>query len=419
MGYFVLENNNMPVSGEVRISGAKNAVLPIMAASVLCERVVLHNCPVLSDTYAAAGILKSLGFGFSMHDNTAVIERKVPCGCVLPPDLCGKMRSSVLFLAPLAARAGTVAASVPGGCCLGARPIDMHLSALEKMGADIGCSGCDIFLEAKNGLKGADIHFDFPSVGATETAVIAAAAAKGKTRIFNPAMEPEVKDLCDFLNAAGAKINFGDVIEIEGVEKLADSVEYTVMPDRIEAGTYMLAAAVTGGELFLRDTVPEHLDPLICLLCDMGCIIKCDGKSIYIDAPKGLENPCGISTAPYPMLPTDLQPQLTALFAVKRGVCTVRENIFEGRDKHIPQLNKMGADIIRQDSRTFVVNGRDAPLDAAVIKASDLRCGAALVLAALTARGSVVIENGDYILRGYEDICEKMSMIGVKMVYKA
>ena len=418
MGTFVLENRGMPVSGAVEISGAKNSALPLLAASVLCGRTVLNNCPHLSDTFAAIDILKKLGFKAELENNRAVVETAYTHISGIPRELCGKMRSSVLFLAPVTARCGCGRVCAPGGCRLGERPVNMHLYALEKLGAKITLANGEILAEAENGFSGADIFLAFPSVGATETAVMAAAAAYGKTRIFNPALEPEIEDLCIFLNSAGADIKFGSVIEINGNCGLLGNAEHRVIPDRIEAGTYLAAAAITGGELFLRKTRPEHLGPVCEMLRGMGCVINCGSDDIYIDAPAGLWNPPFLETGPYPQFPTDMQPQMTALFAANRGECVIREAIFEGRQGHIGELRKMGAEIIIADKHTFMVKGGGHALSCADTAATDLRCGAALLLAALTARrGKSTVKNGEYILRGYENICEKMGLIGVDLKY--
>ncbi|MBQ6554439.1 MAG: UDP-N-acetylglucosamine 1-carboxyvinyltransferase [Firmicutes bacterium] len=385
MGFFILESRGLPVSGEVHISGAKNAALPIMAAAVMCGDIRLENCPRLSDTRAAADIIRALGLECEIGGNIFTTRQTDILNFSVPPPLCRKMRSSVLFLAPAAVRAGKAVICAPGGCRLGERPIDMHLEVLEKMGAEIRCFDDIIEIEAKNGFTGGDIYLKFPSVGATETAVMAGAAAKGRTRIFSPAVEPEIEDLCAFLNKAGAEISFGDVIEISGRGGMLGSAEHRIISDRIETGTYMALAAITGGELFIRDTAPDKLDFVIRLLEDMGCIIKRGGTEIYIDAPKNLQNPPETVTAPYPLFPTDMQPQLTALAAVSKGDCLIRENIFEGRYRHIPQLCKAGADIEIRGEREFMIHGLGHGLKSAVFEASDLRCGAALILAAACA----------------------------------
>ncbi len=417
MGYFTVSGLDMPVSGEVRISGAKNAALPELAAAVLCEGAALDNCPRLSDIETAAKILENAGFSFERAGGcVSVLPRENQNGCV-PEELCGKMRSSILFLAPLLCRCGEAAVYMPGGCCLGARPVDLHIYVLETLGAKISADNCKITASAPNGLNGAEIDLPIPSVGATETAVMAAACASGESVIKNPAMEPEIEDLCRFLNSAGADTVFGREIKIRGKNGLLERAQHSVMPDRIEAGTYLAAAAITGGELYLKNAEQRHILPFIKILENMGCIIKSRSQSIYIDAPGCLYSPGLVETAPYPEFPTDLQPQLTALLAVKRGKCTVRENIFESRLGHIPQLRKMGADIEIHDERTFTVRGLDGPLKSESVRATDLRCGAALILAGLAAKNGNRVEGGEYILRGYEDICKKMSLIGIKIKY--
>ncbi|MBQ9519632.1 MAG: UDP-N-acetylglucosamine 1-carboxyvinyltransferase, partial [Firmicutes bacterium] len=383
MGYFTVYGTEMPVSGEVTISGAKNAALPELAAAVLCERAVLENCPKLSDTQTAAEILEKTGFSFKREGKTVFITPNGGENTEVSKQLCGKMRSSVLFLAPLLCRCGRAAVYMPGGCCLGARPVDLHIYALERLGAKVECGGEKICARAPNGLNGAEITLPLPSVGATETAIMAAACARGESIVKNPAIEPEIEDLCRFLNSAGADISFGKEIKIRGQNGLLGRAKHRVMPDRIEAGTYLAAAAITGGELYLKNAGAGHISAFIKILEDMGCIIKTGDGQIYIDAPARLYLPDLVETAPYPAFPTDLQPQLTALMAVKRGKCTVRENIFESRLGHIPQLMKMGADIEILDNSTFTVNGLDGPFIGKNVRACDLRCGAALLLAGL------------------------------------
>ncbi len=415
MGYFVIDGLKMPVSGEVVISGAKNAALPIMAASMLCSSAELVRCPVLSDTEAAAKILKTAGFECT-RDKTFKIRRISDGKAEIPRELCGAMRSSVLFAAPFLCRFGYVRMCAPGGCRLGARPIDIHLDILAKTGAEITYDNDSITAKA-DCLKGAEIVLPFPSVGATETAIMAGVCADGRTIIKNPAQEPEIHDLCSFLNFAGADIHCGKEIEINGKNSLLGTAAHRIMPDRIEAGTYLAAAAVTGGELFLKNAVYEHIRPFADILTQMSAAVCQTETGMYIDAPERLYNPDFVETAPYPLFPTDMQPQLTALAAVKCGDCLIKENIFETRFAHIPQLNKMGADIEQKSPREFLVHGINRRLESKTISASDLRCGAALILAALSAKDGAVIQNGDYILRGYEDICQKMSLIGVKMQY--
>ncbi|MBR6400849.1 MAG: UDP-N-acetylglucosamine 1-carboxyvinyltransferase [Firmicutes bacterium] len=416
MGYFKVWGGGLPVSGEVCISGAKNAALPIIAAAVLCKRVCLENCPRLSDTATAAEILDTAGFCFDRCGGGVNIEKTdIGCACI-PQEMCGKMRSSVLFIAPLLRRFGCVTLFMPGGCRLGARPVDMHLDLLREMGAKISICGDSITARADN-LHGIKTRLPFPSVGATETAIMAAVCAEGESEIHNAAKEPEIDDLCAFLNKAGADIRRGEILVIRGRNSLLGDVRHRIMPDRIEAGTYMAAAAITGGELFLKNAVYEHISAFAEVLMQMGCAVRENGDSIYIEAPERLYNPEYIATAPYPLFPTDMQPQLTALAAVKCGDCLIKENIFETRCGHVPQLNKMGAKIELLSRREFLVHGTESRLSPAVTEAADLRCGAALILAALAADGCSVIKNGGYILRGYEDICKKMSLIGVKIKY--
>lgn len=414
MGEYIIQGGRV-LSGEVKISGAKNAALPITAAALLTEGAVIYNCPDLSDTRVCIDILRSLGCRCYFRSNVLTIEPYGVWNYEIGQELCRKMRSSVTFLGALMGIFGRAAIYCPGGCALGKRPIDIHLEALSLMGAEITeeegkitCSGL---------LKGAEITLRYPSVGATENIILAAVKAQGTTTVKNCAREPEISALAEFLNRAGAKIQGAgtDTLVIEGVKKL-HRCEYTVIGDRIEAGTYMCAAAITGGELFITGVEGGMLRPVIKVMSDMGCIVRESRNMIYIDAPKTLTAVKEIVTAPYPGFPTDMQAQLTAVMSVAQGTGTIKETVFEARNKHIAELNKMGADIVCTGGNYFTINGT-GELKGCTLSAGDLRGGAALVLAALRAQGESCVQNAHYIQRGYERFTEKLTDIGAEICF--
>lgn len=411
MGKYIVHGGNK-LSGEVEIGGAKNAILPILAATILIEgSATIYNSPRLSDTYTTLSILNELGLKTTFEDNTITVISSPLVVSTLNEELVKKMRSSTLFMGSLLGRYGCVQISQSGGCNLGKRPIDIHLKAFERLGAKISENDGFITCSASK-LIGTKISLDFQSVGATENIMLAAVLAEGETVIYNCAREPEIIDLQNFLNSAGAKISGAGtgIITIQGVKKLV-STKHTVIPDRIEAATYILAGAITGGELFIRNIIPYHIQPLITLLQNMGCIIKTDTSSIYIDAPDRLIAPNCIRTQPYPGFPTDVQPQMTALLSVASGKCKMKETIFEARNKHINELNKMGANIVLTTPTTFDITGV-ASLRGANVDITDLRCGAALIIAALSARGKSTLNNSFHVERGYQDILKKLTLIG-------
>ncbi len=402
------------LNGRIRISGAKNAALKHMVACLLTDEPVnLENCPVnLGDIKMQAAVLKTLGAEVVLReDGMAMIHAKAIESHVAPYDLVRKMRASVLILGPLLARYGKAEVSLPGGCAIGTRPIDMHLDALSLMGAEIKLDGGYVKAEAPNGLKGAEINFSKVSVGATENIMMAATLAKGVTIINNAAREPEIVDQGEALIKMGAKIEgLGTArIVIEGVEKL-HGVTHEIVPDRIEAGTYMIAVAMTGGKVVLENVRPEHLITLIGPLKEAGMHIEQDGKDLIVERNgvdlKGFD----IMTEPHPGFPTDLQAQLMSLMTICKGAGMITETIFENRFMHVPELIRMGAEITVHGNSALVrgVSG----LKGAEVMATDLRASVALVLAGLVAEGETVVNRIYHLNRGYEKLVEKLSACG-------
>lgn len=412
MERYIIDGSRV-LSGEVRISGAKNAALPIAAAALLTEGAVIYNCPDLSDIRVCIDILTSLGCKCDYRSNVLSIEPYGISCCKITKELCARMRSSVTFLGALMGKCQRAELYCPGGCALGERPIDIHLEALADMGAEITCEENGII--CKGALRGADITLRYPSVGATENIILAAVKAKGSTTLRNCAREPEICALADFLNMAGARISGAGspVITVEGVEGL-HRCEYTVPGDRIEAGTYMCAAAITGGELFIRGVDGAVMGAVTEAMQATGCVIKESRSLIYIDAPKRLAAIDRIVTEPYPGFPTDMQAQFTSVLSKAEGMSVIEESVFEQRNKHIPELNKMGADISCTGGRHFEINGV-CRLKGSVLRAYDLRGGAALAVAALGAEGRSIIYDNGFIRRGYERFAEKLSDIGAEI----
>lgn len=409
MGEYIIKGGRV-LSGEVKISGAKNAALPIIAASLMTEGAIIYNCPDLLDTRVCIDILKSLGCACSFRSNVLIVEPYGLNKCEITEELCSKMRSSVTFLGALMGKTGEASVYLPGGCVLGKRPVDIHLDAIRLMGGEITEEDNKIICRGK--MQGAQISMRYPSVGATENIILAAVLAKGTTTIKNCAMEPEICALADFLVRAGAKINGAgsDTIVIEGVEKL-HRCEYTVIGDRIEAGTFMCAAAATGGELFIKGVQAEHLKAVTRVIRELGCVVKESRGLVYIDAPERVSPIKWLETGPYPGFPTDMQAQLTAVLSKADGVSSLEENVFEARNRHIAELNKMGADIDCIEGKHFKINGA-VRLKGCGLYSGDLRGGAALVIAALGAVGESRVHNIDYIQRGYENFHCKLADVG-------
>jgi len=402
------------LSGELAVHGAKNAVLPILAGTLLTGNSVLHNCPDLTDVTAACNILEYLGCSAKREGDCAVISSDSLCCCEIPDNLMREMRSSVVFLGAVIARCGKARVSLPGGCELGPRPIDLHLSSLEKLGVEIqedhGYLNCTV----PDDLHGATISLPFPSVGATENIMLAACTAKGETIIYNAAREPEIVDLANFLCSAGANITIKDngTIYITGVAQL-DEVEYSVIPDRIAAATYLCCAAITGGDVLLRNVVPEHLTAVFPILEEAGCMIKLGHNMIYLTSPLRPKPLHMVRTMPYPGFPTDAQSPLMALSCIASGTSIYVENIFESRYKQASELARMGAKI-KVEGRVAVVEGVPS-LHSATVMCTDLRGGAALCTAALVAEGVSEITHIHHIERGYQDFDKNLSSMGAIM----
>ena len=404
------------IHGEVTISGAKNAVLPIIIGTLLAEDIsVLHDVPKLSDVATIKEVLEILGAKVALEDHTMTVDSRNVNNYNAPYNYIQKMRASVLIMGPLLARLGRAKISMPGGCAIGTRPIDLHLKGLEALGADIQINHGDMNAEVVDGkLKGDRIYLDFPSVGATEHIMMAAATAEGTTIIENAAEEPEIVDLANFLNSMGASIRGAgtNVIKIEGVEKL-HGTNYTIIPDRIEAGSYMIAAAITGGDLLVKNVIVDHIKPLIAKLVECGMEVREESGNLRILGKRPLKA-VDIKTMPYPGFPTDMQAQFMALMTVAEGTSVFTETVFENRFMHADELRRMGANI-KIDGRNAIVEGVSR-LTGCKVKATDLRAGAALIIAALVAEGQTEITELHHIDRGYEDLIAKFQSIGASIV---
>ncbi|WP_315437048.1 UDP-N-acetylglucosamine 1-carboxyvinyltransferase [uncultured Selenomonas sp.] len=400
--------------GRVKIGGAKNAVLPIIAAALLGSRgvSVLDDVPALEDVYTISSVLRSLGVkaDYSAAEHRLTIDATRIETLSAPYELVRKMRASFLIMGPLLAREGRAEISLPGGCAIGTRPIDLHLKGFEALGAQIEITQGAIHASAPNGLKGARIYFDFPSVGATENVMMAASCAEGQTILENPALEPEIVDLANYLNVMGAHIRGAGTnqIKIDGVPGLM-AADYTIIPDRIEAGTYMVAAAMTGGDVFIENAISEHLKPVVAKLKEAGAQIEEDIAGIRVRAD-GKMKAIDLKTLPYPGFPTDMQAQFMAMLTVAEGTSVVTETVFENRFMHVEELQRMGA-AIRVDGRTATVEG-GRPLTGAAVRATDLRAGAAMVLAGLVADGETRVGYIHHIDRGYDDLVAKLVALG-------
>lgn len=399
------------LTGEVSVTGAKNAVLPILAATVIgANESTIFNVPNLKDVAVMEKILLSLGCKVKRIDNMMWIDSKPLDKTKIPEELVREMRSSIILMGAMLARTGEVVVSYPGGCEIGPRPIDMHLKALRELGAEIEESHGFIYAKAKE-LKGCEIQLDYPSVGATENAILAAIRAKGTTIIRNAAREPEIVDLQDYLNKAGAKVSGAgtSVVIVEGVDKLHD-VSHTTMPDRIVAGTYMVASAITGGEVVIKNVVIDHLQATIAKLKEAGTLIYYDNDSVKVIGPKKINSIEMVQTLPYPGFPTDMQPQMMALLTIANGTSIISETVFENRFKHAEELVRMGANIKIFGNVAVIKGVRE--LTGAKTAAKDLRGGACLVLAGLAAKGITVVENVYHIERGYENFHEELRNLG-------
>lgn len=403
-----------PLSGAIQIHGAKNAALPILAACILADGThTLHNVPNLLDIDTMLRILRSLGCRAEQQSDTAIVTTSTAHSSHIPEELMGQMRSSIFLMGPLLARFGSVTVYQPGGCAIGERKIDLHLKGLQALGAQIEESANKIVCTAES-LQGCEIILDFPSVGATENIMMAAVKALGITTIYNAAREPEIQDLQNFLNAMGADIIGAgtDTITIHGVETLTPCA-YRIIPDRIVAGTFMVAAAATRGSITLEKVNPAHLTSVIHVLKRIGVQIVTSGDIIQVSCPTRPKAVERIVTSPHPAFPTDLQSQVMVLLSLAEGLSVMKETIFEGRFKHVDELSRMGADIRVDLSSAFI---RGVPrLYGATVEATDLRAGAALVIAGLAAHGTTIVEQIHHIDRGYDRIELMLSRLGASV----
>ena len=398
--------------GTVKTSGAKNAVLPIIAASILgTSPSRLDEIPALEDVRTICAVLECLGIKVDASEpHTLKIDSREITSCEAPYELVRSMRASFLVMGPLLARKGYARISQPGGCAIGTRPIDLHLKGFEALGVKIEQGHGYIEASAPEGMTGANIYLDFPSVGATENIMMAAAMANGTTVLENPAEEPEIVDLANYLNQMGARVRGAgtNVITIEGVSEL-HGVQHSVIPDRIEAGTYMIAAAMTGGDVIIENVLPEHQKPLIAKLREAGALVEEDIDRIHV-VGSGRLKAVDIKTLPYPGFPTDMHAQMMAMLSVAEGRSKITETVFENRFMHVVELNRMGANITTE-GRSAVITG-PAHLTGCTVRATDLRAGAAMILAGLVAEGATEICDIYHIDRGYEEIAAKLTRLG-------
>lgn len=407
----IIIRGGKPLTGSIKVQGAKNAVLPIMAASLLGTNSpsMIEDVPLLQDVMTMKAVLDSFGVHSYMENNRLTIDATHIHSVEAPNDLVGQMRASVLVMGPLLARMGKARISLPGGCAIGSRPIDQHLKGFEALGAEIQIEQGYIEAHVANRLMGAQIYLDVPSVGATENIMMAATMAIGETLIENAAEEPEIVDLANYLNAMGANIRGAGTgtIRIEGVSELRGTT-HNVIPDRIEAGTYMTAIAITGGDAFVEGAIAAHLKPITAKLREMGVYVSEEERGIHVVATHPLKA-VDIKTLPYPGFPTDMQAQFMALLTVAQGTSVITETIFENRFMHVSELARMNG-AIRADGRIAVVEG--GHLSGAKVTASDLRAGAALIMAGLAAQGETEIRGLYHIDRGYVNIVEKLAAMG-------
>ncbi len=408
---FLVRNSN-PLQGSIRINGSKNAALPILAASILAEngQVVLSSIPDLTDVRFLCEILQGIGCTVAMHaDGKVTVDASRITNHITPYDLASRMRGSFLVMGPMLARMGICRISLPGGCPIGSRPVDLHMKGLRALGAKVTQGYGYIEVRAKK-LIGNKIYLDFPSVGATENILMAAVRAAGETVIENAAVEPEVVDLANFLCAMGADITGAgtDSITIQGVSAL-HGAQHTVIPDRIEAGSFMAAAAITRGHITLSHVLPAHVSPVSAKLREMGVDVREEADQITLDATRKF-HAVDIKTLPFPGFPTDMQAQLMALLSLTEGTSIIVETIFENRFMHAPELQRMGAHI-KVEGRTAVIEGVRS-LSGAPVRATDLRAGAALVLAGLAAKGDTEISDIHHIERGYADFAGRLRSLG-------
>lgn len=415
MSRFIIQKG-APLKGRVRVSGAKNSVLPIIAASLLPDgQSVIEDIPYLNDVKIMCDLLKSLGAEIEFSDNNTKLKVKPDriINTIAPYELVNKMRASFLVMGPLLAKTGNAVISLPGGCAIGSRPVDLHLKGFAAMGTQITQGHGYVEARVKGRLKGNRIYLDFPSVGATENIIMAAVLADGQTIIENAATEPEIVDLATYLTSMGAEIKGAgtDTIKVNGVRELK-GVNHAIIPDRIEAGTLMVAAAITGGDVVIENVLPDHLKPISAKLREAGVEISEELSSVHVTAADRIKA-VDIKTHPYPGFPTDMQAQITALMTKAQGTSMVIETIFENRFMHVSELKRMGANI-KIEGRSAVIEGNER-LMGAKVKATDLRAGAALIIAALSAEDETEITDIEHIDRGYVKIDEKLKSLGANI----
>ena len=412
MEKYIIEGGR-PLFGEVEIQSAKNAVLPLLAAAVLTdERVVIHKCPRIADVLNMVGILGELGCNTKIDGNDLVIDSADAANHEIPSSLAKELRSSVFMLGSVVSRFGRARIAYPGGCDIGLRPIDLHLNGLRRLGVCVSEGGG--YIDCSCGkIEGAEVVLDFPSVGATENIILAAAKAKGTTLIRNAAKEPEIVDLQNFINRMGGKIRGAGTatVRIDGVRKLSGT-EYTPVSDRIEAGTFLIASAMCGGEIAIKNADADNISSLLHKLCEISCKISTKDDKIYIRSGRRL-SPKLVETSPYPGFPTDLQAPMTALACICDGSTVIVENLFETRFKHVPELIRMGADVTVRGRSAFVRGV--GSLKGADVVAGDLRGGAALTLAAISAEGLSTVTDLSHIDRGYSDFEYKLRGLGARI----
>lgn len=414
MSFYIIQGGSR-LEGSLSVHGAKNSVLPILAAATLCGDSCLLNCPRLSDVEVALEILQHLGCDATFEEGVIRTCQTAGGNCCIPDDLMVAMRSSIVFLGAVVSRFGCAQMTLPGGCELGSRPIDLHLAALSQMGVETAQEGKLLCCSAPHGLHGADIRLPFPSVGATENVIIAACTARGDTRLWGAAREPEIGDLIAFLRGCGARIEtaIDGMITIQGVPEL-HGCTHSVIPDRIAAGTYIAAVAVTGGQLELTGVRPAHLLSSLAYLSNAGCLVQTEIDRVTVCAPRRLKELGTLRTGPYPGFPTDMQAIMMAVSATAQGSTTFVENIFDNRFRHVPQLRRLGAKVLCQ-GRVAVVEGVPQ-LQGAVVRCTDLRGGAALAVAALAVRGETILTELHHIQRGYEGFGENLQALGARIV---
>lgn len=413
MDKIVIKGGNK-LTGEVKVEGAKNAVLPILTASLLAsdKPSKLVNVPALSDVETINNVLTTLNADvtYKKDENAVVVDATKTLNEEAPYEYVSKMRASILVMGPLLARLGHAIVALPGGCAIGSRPIEQHIKGFEALGAEIHLENGNIYANAKDGLKGTSIHLDFPSVGATQNIIMAASLAKGKTLIENAAKEPEIVDLANYINEMGGRITGAgtDTITINGVESL-HGVEHAIIPDRIEAGTLLIAGAITRGDIFVRDAIKEHMASLVYKLEEMGVELDYQEDGIRVRAEGELQ-PVDIKTLPHPGFPTDMQSQMMALLLTANGHKVVTETVFENRFMHVAEFKRMNANI-NVEGRSAKLEGK-SQLQGAQVKATDLRAAAALILAGLVANGKTSVTELTHLDRGYVDLHGKLKQLG-------